>query len=111
MKEWYAKYQQETFGRDVLYFEGGFIAYAVEAGQFYIGEFYLDPDFRHSPKHFLSMMERCREIALAKGAHQITGHVMKCMKGFEDALAVRLKLGFKIISLEPHRIGLALEIA
>lgn len=106
----FAEYLKETGGVEILSTEGGFLAYQILDKQFYISDFFLLPEFRGASKNFKKIFTLAYSLAKEKGCEYFACHLQFKSKLFNEHLLTYLKLGFKIVLLEPSRVSMVTPI-
>jgi len=104
-----ARYFKEK-GAEVIETEGGFLAYVVSGSQFYISEFFIDEGYRQSSKHFLSLMIKAYDAAVAARCEVFSCHVPLSLPDANEILLSRLKFGYKVTTFEDGKFGMMLSL-
>jgi len=107
-----AQYFKEKDGAETIVSGKSFLAYIAnaESGECYISEFHLDPEHRHSPKHFISLMREINERAKASQCSFLSCAVPMSHLRRSEVLLTYLKFGFTLHSLEASRIVLVKDL-
>lgn len=105
------EYVKEKDGCETLQSEGGFLCYTIaqEQKQLYIAHFFVHPDFRKSPAHFLELMGRARAVAEENGLEFFGCHVALENGNLNHLLVSYLKFGFRVVGQD--KFGLALTLS
>lgn len=98
-------YFKERQGFETVETAKGFACFCESGEQLYIGHFYIAPDARKSPVHFLDLMRALVERA-GTSAH-VTAHVGLSDK---ELLITYLKFGFSLRGLDGGNLALSMPI-
>lgn len=88
--------------------DSGFLAYKFLEKELYISEFYLDKEKRYLPSSVKQILRKAIDVGLENGCDHFGAHIPKSLKNFEKVLQIRLRLGFKIITMDANKIGMML---
>lgn len=106
----YADYVKETRGIESLETDFGFATYIIRAGECYIEDIYVKPQFRKD-RVGAEMADKIRAIAKEQGCKLLTGTV-NCLfhKDPSTSAKVLLAYGFKISKVVNDVIFFKMEI-
>lgn len=101
--EKYKKYIFEREGMKLIESEHGFVSYGVDRNHLYIGDMYVEPQYRANniARRFIEILN---EIAKKEKCTQIIARIRIADRGRSVTMAASLKVGFQIHSIDRDSI-------
>ncbi len=99
----YGDYIKETFGKDIVEDNEGFVSFSIVNDECYVEDVYVIPEARLKGKTDV-LMAKVVSIAKEKGCKYLTTTINPGIKTVERSMIVILNYGFKFHSSEKNKI-------